>query len=81
MFKNHPLHRNDGIYSEIIVQNADAYYGRSYQDMQTRVPNIEKARNELGWNPKIGLDEALKRTLDSFLEEVDRAGTCTQGRH
>jgi nucleoside-diphosphate-sugar epimerase len=24
----------------------------------------------LGWEPKVGLDEALKRTLDSFLEET-----------
>ena len=81
MFRSHPLHRDDGIYSEITVQKADDYYGRSYQDMQTRVPNIEKAQKVLGWNPQIGLDEALQRTLDSFLEEVDRAGTCTQGRH
>ena len=81
LFKDHPGHRDDKTYSEIVVQDADTYYGQSYEDMQTRVPNIEKARKVLGWTPRVSLDEALKHTLNSFLEEVDRGSARAQGRH
>ena len=70
LFKNHPNHRKDKKYSEILIQDAKTYYGESYQDIYTRVPDIEKARTILGWEPQVGLDEALQRTLVAFLEEV-----------
>jgi UDP-4-amino-4-deoxy-L-arabinose formyltransferase/UDP-glucuronic acid dehydrogenase (UDP-4-keto-hexauronic acid decarboxylating) len=70
LFKNHPNHRKDKKYSEIIIQDAKTYYGESYQDIYTRVPSIEKARTILGWEPQVGLDDALQRTLVAFLEEV-----------
>ncbi len=33
-------------------------------DPQKRCPDITKARNELGWEPKIGLEEGLKKLID-----------------
>ena len=70
IYKNHPANKKAGACSEIIVMDADSYYGNSYQDISTRVPNIKKARKELGWYPKVNLDDALQLTLDSFLKEV-----------
>jgi len=35
-------------------------------------PSIEKARRLLGWSPKIGLEESLKRTLHAFLDENEK---------
>jgi len=70
MFKNHPKHKNDDRYSEIRVQDAKTFYGDSYQDIYTRVPSIEEAKGILGWEPKTGLDDALRLTLDAFLEEA-----------
>ena len=35
-------------------------------DPQRRQPNIERARTLLGWEPKISLDEGLRRTLAYF---------------
>lgn len=69
LFKAHPDHRKDKRFSKIIIQDAQAFYGASYQDIQTRVPSIAKARKILGWKPKVTLDDALKRTLDAFLAE------------
>lgn len=42
-------------------------------DPKQRKPNIEKAAKELGWIPKIKLDEGLKQTINYFksLSEVD----------
>ncbi|MGC9325462.1 MAG: bifunctional UDP-4-keto-pentose/UDP-xylose synthase, partial [Desulfomonilia bacterium] len=80
MYKHHPLHRNDTKYSEIIIQNADTFYGKGYQDIYTRVPSIENARERLRWEPKISLEDALKMTLDSFVIErsSDHASPCPQ---
>jgi len=49
--------------------SAEAYFGTGYQDILTRKPSIENARRLLGWQPQVGLDEALERTFDSFLKE------------
>jgi len=70
MFKQHPDHIKDPAYSEIVIQPAGDFYGEGYQDIQTRVPSIRNAHELLGWQPTVGLEEALKRTMDSFLEEI-----------
>jgi dTDP-glucose 4,6-dehydratase len=35
-------------------------------DPKVRRPDITKAKEELGWEPKIGLDEGLKKTIEWF---------------
>lgn len=72
IFMTHPNHREDKDFSEIIEVSAESYYGKGYQDMNTRKPNIEKAETLLGWKPKIGLQDSLQMTLDAFLEENER---------
>jgi nucleoside-diphosphate-sugar epimerase len=69
LFQEHPDHKNDQSYSEIIDVSADTFYGKGYQDIYTRKPSIEKARKLLNWEPKIGLEESMRLTLNSFLEE------------
>jgi UDP-4-amino-4-deoxy-L-arabinose formyltransferase/UDP-glucuronic acid dehydrogenase (UDP-4-keto-hexauronic acid decarboxylating) len=70
---SHPKHKGDKVFSEIVEASSDSYYGKGYQDIYTRKPDIEKARKLLGWTPKIGLEESLKNTLDAFLEENEDA--------
>ena len=69
IFMAHPKHRDDKVFSEIIEASSDSYYGKGYQDITTRKPNIQKAKELLGWTPKIGLEESLTSTLYAFLEE------------
>ena len=73
LFKQHPDHRNDKTYSKIIDTSADTFYGKGYQDIYTRKPSIEKARTLLNWEPKIGLEESMRLTLNSFLKENKNA--------
>ncbi len=47
---------------------AEEYYGPDYQDVDHRVPDISLARNLLGWEPKIGLKEALRRTISAYVK-------------
>jgi len=69
IFMAHPQHRDDGSFSEITDASSELYYGKGYQDILSRKPNIDKARRLLGWSPVIGLEESLRKTLDAFLEE------------
>jgi UDP-4-amino-4-deoxy-L-arabinose formyltransferase/UDP-glucuronic acid dehydrogenase (UDP-4-keto-hexauronic acid decarboxylating) len=70
LFMQHPDHQKDETYSEVIEVTADNYYGKGYQDITSRKPAIDKARELLGWEPKTDLKTSLKITLDAFLEEV-----------
>jgi dTDP-glucose 4,6-dehydratase len=42
------------------------FEGLPVDDPKVRQPDISRAREILGWEPKIGLDEGLRRTLDSL---------------
>ncbi len=72
LFMDHPDHRDDKTYSEIIEVSSQDYYGRGYQDINTRTPSIEKARRLLDWSPRVNLDDSLRMTLYSFLEENEK---------
>ena len=43
---------------------------RTKDDPQVRQPDISKARRVLGWEPRISLEEGLRRTIESFRERV-----------
>jgi len=46
-----------------------------YTDVEMRIPNIDKARKLLGWEPKVDLDEGLARTIAWYRErELASAG-------
>ncbi|MEJ2673305.1 MAG: bifunctional UDP-4-keto-pentose/UDP-xylose synthase [Deltaproteobacteria bacterium] len=70
LFKKHPDHAHDEVYSEIAETPHEKYYGAGYQDITTRTPAITKARELLGWEPRTDLTTSLKITLDAFLEEA-----------
>ncbi|MFO7569657.1 MAG: bifunctional UDP-4-keto-pentose/UDP-xylose synthase [Smithellaceae bacterium] len=69
LFREHPDHQHDSTYSEIVDISADTFYGKGYQDIYSRKPSIEIARKLLGWEPKVSLGDAMRLTLNSFLEE------------
>ncbi len=43
---------------------------RTKDDPQVRRPDISKARQVLNWEPKVGLEEGLRQTIDWFRERV-----------
>jgi len=43
---------------------------RSERDPQRRQPDITRARKILGWEPQVGLDEGLQRTIPYFKEKL-----------
>lgn len=57
----------------LVDTTADAYYGRGYQDVQNRVPKIENTRLDLGWEPRVSMDDALERIFDAYRGQVAEA--------
>ncbi len=41
-------------------------YGEEFEDIQRRVPGLAKSRRVLGYQPRIPLDEGLRRTLRAY---------------
>jgi UDP-glucose 4-epimerase len=41
-----------------------------YADVELRIPNVEKAREQLGWQPKVELDDGLARTIAWYREKT-----------
>jgi nucleoside-diphosphate-sugar epimerase len=39
-----------------------------YTDVEMRIPNVDKARKLLGWEPRVDLDEGLARTIGWYRE-------------
>ena len=64
----------------IVGTSSERYYGKGYQDVSRRRPSIDKARKLLGWKPKVGLEDAVERTLVYFLEEHRQMGRSGAGK-
>jgi len=65
----HPGYTEKARATQIVNVSSSDYYGRGYQDIMTRVPSIRRARTILGWEPRVGMDEALGRTVDFYLSQ------------
>lgn len=48
-------------YLNIETQNK---YGKVYEDIPRRIPNVDKAKELLGWTPRTTVEEGIKRTVD-----------------
>ncbi len=67
----------DRAYLDLPLTDVSAleFYGEGYADSDRRMPRIDKALHLLGWEPKMGLPEILRRTLeDAFRIHGPAAG-------
>ena len=69
LYAKHPLAKGRKV-PPIVEVGSKTFYGEGYQDIQTRTPSVARAKERLGWAPKVGLKDAMKRTMDAFLEEA-----------
>ena len=68
LFVSHPATKQYKKFSEIVEVSSGEFYGKGYQDIDFRVPSIRKAREIIGWEPRVNLDTALKKTIEYYLE-------------
>jgi UDP-4-amino-4-deoxy-L-arabinose formyltransferase/UDP-glucuronic acid dehydrogenase (UDP-4-keto-hexauronic acid decarboxylating) len=74
IFVKHPSTKHYKQHSEIIEVFSKDFYGEGYQDINFRVPSIRKARSLIGWEPKVNLDTALRKTLEYYLDTNVKSG-------
>lgn len=58
---------------KLVEVSSQKYYGKGYQDIQTRVPWIENTQKELDWSPKVDLRGALTKVFEAYRAEVAQA--------
>lgn len=68
LFVEHSSVKNLNRSSEIIEVYSKEFYGEGYQDINFRVPSVKKAKDLIGWEPKVDLDTALKKTLAYYFD-------------
>ena len=73
-FDSHPLRGKFPPFAGMQEVESGRYYGQGYQDVAHRRPRIRKAEKLLGWKPLIGLEEAVDKTLDFFIQEAVASG-------
>jgi nucleoside-diphosphate-sugar epimerase len=69
----YPEYRDSARQVRLVETTSAAYYGAGYQDVQNRVPKIDNTRRELGWEPRIGMQEALRRIYDAYRGQIAEA--------
>ncbi len=69
----YPEYRDTARQVELIDTTAEDYYGRGYQDVQNRVPDIANTCAELRWQPTVTMEESLQRIFDAYREQVAEA--------
>ncbi len=53
-----------GSHSPIRLLPYDEAYEAGFEDMPRRVPDISKIRALIGYEPRLGLDDILRRVID-----------------
>jgi UDP-glucose 4-epimerase len=60
-----------GSKSEIVLIPYDKAYEEGFEDMRIRVPDLSKANRVIGYEPKVKLDEILKRVIEYFRQQEE----------
>lgn len=65
--------RLSALSSPVVLVPEAEIYGRGYEDIPRRVPDVRKMREILGVTARVGLEEGLRRTLEWFAAEGIKA--------
>ena len=71
--KEFPEYRPGAEKVKLVEVKSEAYYGKGYQDIQTRVPYIGNTQEELDWAPKMDVRESLRNIFEAYRHEVAEA--------
>lgn len=67
LIKTYPRYANYAEKVQLQTINSDNYYGKGYQDVERRMPSINRAQQQLAWQPQLDMKTSLKKILDFYL--------------
>lgn len=74
----YPEYRDNAAKVRLLETTALDYYGKGYQDMQQRVPNIANTCADLDWQPTVMMDDALRQIFEAYRAHVADASALIQ---
>jgi nucleoside-diphosphate-sugar epimerase len=74
----YPEYRDNARKVRLVKTTAAQYYGKGYQDVQNRVPQIAQTMKDLGWKPQVGMRQALKHIFDAYRTQVQEAADLVE---
>jgi nucleoside-diphosphate-sugar epimerase len=69
----YPEYRDSARQVRMVEVSSSEYYGSGYQDVQNRVPKIDNTAAELGWAPKVNMQQALRCIFDAYRGQIAEA--------
>ncbi|MBK8536253.1 MAG: bifunctional UDP-4-keto-pentose/UDP-xylose synthase [Candidatus Competibacteraceae bacterium] len=75
---DYPEYRDNAATVRLVETTAMDYYGKGYQDMQQRVPNIANTCADLDWQPTVTMDDALRQIFEAYRAHVADASALIQ---
>jgi nucleoside-diphosphate-sugar epimerase len=73
----------DEMASRVIIEeiSSEDYYGKGYQDIRSRVPDIQNTCEELSWQPMTAVHDSLAMIFETYRTEVGSARKLLGGRN
>lgn len=67
LFRTYPHYEKYAEQIQLQTIDSDIYYGKGYQDIERRMPSINRAKQQLDWQPTIDMKTSLQKILDFYL--------------
>ena len=64
------VHGSDDVEAGVRFVPYEEVFGADFEDMRRRVPDITKIRSTIDWEPRVGLDETIRRVVKSHRKTV-----------
>ncbi|MEO8444780.1 MAG: bifunctional UDP-4-keto-pentose/UDP-xylose synthase, partial [Gammaproteobacteria bacterium] len=74
MAREYPEYRDKASKVKLVETTSGNYYGKGYQDIQHRRPDIRNTTADLGWEPKVAMRPALAQIFEAYRMEIGAAG-------
>ena len=58
---------------KVIHKTSNNFYGSGYEDIPVRIPDIKEAKKFLDWDPIVGIEEAISKTLAYFVDSFEKS--------
>ena len=73
MAADYPEYAESARRTKIVATSSMQFYGKGYQDVQSRMPKITDTMQVLGWAPQVDMQTALRRVFESYRQKVVEA--------